>query len=423
MTPRDDAFDKFAKKDEDTGKKLWKLMKRISTGGMRERYQSSTSHDAPPPVPALPKGIIARDPESPGMISRFIQSRPSMTSTSVSVQPKAKLVSGPASAGGNRPSTTTRSSSPGSSDVASSRFFHRSHSTRSSSSSYGEELIPPMPSNAHLAQHILSPTELHRLHRDYDVPQSKTSPSKSAIRMPKRATTAPGNWTSPSPMVERPSLPFPPRRQTSDKRASISSQESSCSPILPSFSIVDAVNTFEPRRPSMGSKERLPGPSEPGPSDRRPSLTVIVPNSDFGGENPSPPPRPRKSSRRVPPPTLTPSRTPPQTPLLKVAPEGSPPDKRKSSGTHSSSSTARQQHRHTRSSSFGPSSSQASKSPLTFREMGSAAPRAAPLTEKEKSERWDDLLERSARAGGTIHMGGQELMSDKIRFSNISEMW
>lgn len=51
------------------------------------------------------------------------------------------------------------------------------------------------------------------------------------------------------------------------------------------------------------------------------------------------------------------------------------------------------------------------RSPLTFREMES--PRRM-LTEQEKADKWDDLLERSARAGGTLHLGQAEsrLMSD-----------
>jgi len=38
-------------------------------------------------------------------------------------------------------------------------------------------------------------------------------------------------------------------------------------------------------------------------------------------------------------------------------------------------------------------------------------------TEKEKADRWDDLLEMSEQAGGTIHLGDAELLSDSIRYS------
>ncbi|KAJ6451052.1 hypothetical protein C8R45DRAFT_1042503 [Mycena sanguinolenta] len=40
--------------------------------------------------------------------------------------------------------------------------------------------------------------------------------------------------------------------------------------------------------------------------------------------------------------------------------------------------------------------------PLTFRDMSQKA--AKVLTDKEKADRWDDLLERSDRAGGTIRL-------------------
>ena len=44
------------------------------------------------------------------------------------------------------------------------------------------------------------------------------------------------------------------------------------------------------------------------------------------------------------------------------------------------------------------------------------------LTEQEKSDRWNDLLERSARAGGTLHLGTEDrLPSDQLRFSGYSQ--
>jgi hypothetical protein len=53
----------------------------------------------------------------------------------------------------------------------------------------------------------------------------------------------------------------------------------------------------------------------------------------------------------------------------------------------------------------------------TFRELGSA--RGQAWTSQEKEDKWDDLLERCARAGGTLHLGvgGTHLASDDIRFS------
>jgi hypothetical protein len=62
-------------------------------------------------------------------------------------------------------------------------------------------------------------------------------------------------------------------------------------------------------------------------------------------------------------------------------------------------------------------------SPGRWKEMGSNEQKA--LTEQEKADRWDDLLERSAKAGGTLHLGaagGEDgLRSDRLRFSGYSE--
>jgi hypothetical protein len=65
-----------------------------------------------------------------------------------------------------------------------------------------------------------------------------------------------------------------------------------------------------------------------------------------------------------------------------------------------------------------------SRPPLKFREMGSGegAKDRGAWTEKEKAERWDDLLEESDRAGGTIHLGNTELPSDSLRFSDYSTL-
>ena len=80
--------------EKETGGKLWKLMKRISTGGLRDKYQShssakshlsnyseeslsrasSSANERAPPVPALPKGLrvllpSASSPASPISVS------------------------------------------------------------------------------------------------------------------------------------------------------------------------------------------------------------------------------------------------------------------------------------------------------------------------------------------------------------------
>lgn len=81
-----------SKDDESSPKgKLWKLVKRISTGGLRDKYVHDPS---PPPVPALPKELqrpavsrttldirqpTGRDSPTQMSVSRFIQSRSSMS--------------------------------------------------------------------------------------------------------------------------------------------------------------------------------------------------------------------------------------------------------------------------------------------------------------------------------------------------------
>ena len=68
------------------------------------------------------------------------------------------------------------------------------------------------------------------------------------------------------------------------------------------------------------------------------------------------------------------------------------------------------------------SNSSSSRSPLTFREIES--PRQQ-WSEKEKADKWDDLLMRSDQAGGTLHIGAGDttsgLMSDAMRLSMYSE--
>jgi len=60
---------------------------------------------------------------------------------------------------------------------------------------------------------------------------------------------------------------------------------------------------------------------------------------------------------------------------------------------------------------------------MTFREMDSE--RRRNLTEQEKADRWDALLQKSDAAGGTLHFAGgnDKLASDDLRFSRtLSEL-
>ena len=150
--------------DGSPSRRFWKLVKKISISGLREKNQADSDH---PPVPPLPSHL-ANDPfDTPvvsSLVSSAVSSSASVSSPTTAVDKSALVSSTPPSSLaqhriklsrstphsppsqptiGPRPSTTTRSSSP-SSDVASSRFFNR-QSARSSTSSLGEEALPPLP--------------------------------------------------------------------------------------------------------------------------------------------------------------------------------------------------------------------------------------------------------------------------------------
>ncbi|OJT12417.1 hypothetical protein TRAPUB_11006 [Trametes pubescens] len=398
---------------------MWsKLMKRISTGGLRDKY--TQSDEPPPPVPALPQNLVktaaARTTmdishAAPGEVSengvllkRFMQSRsslsgvrPSAASTkaasSSSSRPSTGTAGRPSTGNttksrgslGQRPSTRTRSSSPVSSEVASSGFFNhnRTPSTRSSFSSLGEEL-PPMPRN--LGRYIVPPGELSRMAKASE--QSTPTPSTRS-RKSSRSQTAPMAERA-SPFDGVPSLPLPPRRATHE----------GASPMSPAF--------------------HADAPTSP-PCAHPPPL------AEFGMAEP--PPRPKRSSRRMPPPNVD---VPPRSqsmsatmPRSPATPRGQPPVVRvdvslarsPSTGALSYASTARQV---SATSSTSPSSGaslptspgsavSSQRSPLTFRELES--PRHK-LSEREKAAKWEDLLERSALAGGTLRVGEPGLLSE-----------
>ncbi|GLB43101.1 hypothetical protein LshimejAT787_1300020 [Lyophyllum shimeji] len=225
------------------------------------------------------------------------------------------------------------------------------------------------------------------------------------------------------------------------------------SPIIPMFSTAGAINTFSPRRTSTDTKRSRPSPSSqsasgpvsPGSSSHHPvhhhprQLKELQIQSAH-----EPPPRPSRSTQRPPPPSGTksmptsPTKSPAHAsvpPLASVVPasvgstsnSGANPNRR-STGGHSTASTATITNLRRRSSSYltmtPPSSPPRT---MTFREIGSDGP-SIVLSEQEKAKRWDDLLERSARAGGTLHLdiGGRSgehgLRSDRLRFSEISEV-
>ena len=350
------------------GSKIWKLMKRLSTGGMRERFVADQSV---PPVPAIPKELLNSTPPQSHAFRAGSQKSysPSM--------PRNIANSGP------RPSMATSSSSPNSSDVASTRFFQKSHSRRSSVSSYGEETAPlsSFPSISHGDHHIVPPRELHQIARDLAKNQSSTSYSRSHSH-PGQAADGKTNPDDQRPRIASPTYdPWetPPRT-------------------VPSSSVTQ-LTSLSPH--GLGEK---------------PATVAHVQLLPDGNMSLSPPPRPTRSAMRA-------SRV----------------SQSENSHAHCSPAAADEESAvrtslYPRASSSLSEASTATIQPLetldvshlhsgiNFREL-SATPRRAPLTEHEKAEKWDDLLLRSEQAGGTLHLGASgQLESDNLRFSSYSEV-
>lgn len=388
------------------GKKLWKLIKRISTGGLRDKFTDSplgSPSDSPPPVPALPKDYVPMNygPKSmdghgsvpqAGALSRFMQTRTSISGGRPSQSSKGPAIHPPHpvpaissnSPRGHRRSVATRSSSPGSSDVASSKFFQRTQSQRSSSSSYGDELPPPVPDTV-VGQHIIPPGELYKLtnniHAEGDDSRLRHRKSFGKIVQPaiRRSTSSPESWI-PSP--EEP-LPTPPRTAWKPPQDSVRA-----SPTIPEFSTSAPINAFMGRKPSA-SAESTP--------------------SDVGADLKTTPSRPSRSLHRTSPSTSrisSPIRKLPSVPRFSSPPPV--PDTPTNPNRTSTSS-----HATARPRSYA--NSLASSPTAQFRDRATIKP---AWTEQEKTDMWNDLLERSARAGGTLHLRGDDgLASDQLRFS------
>ena len=485
-----------------TGGKIWKLMKRISTGGLREKYNVQ---EAAPPVPALPKGLLPAQtkpkpktrsaPHSPDdsrpPVSRYIRGRSSFGDAPFSnrhrntqgVPSSASLNRPPTLSSGKNPShrrrsTNTRSSSPVSSDKASSKYWQKS---RSSSVSTFEEM-PPLPGRVLTNGPILSPVELYKLEKEQATAELSSPPSTVDSHSP---TPSPSNHHRNTLIViRRPSLrdahmrssgddsetdgmspsdfvalPSPPRHhyrsnphvvyhQSNDSGTTVGSV--STSPMIPMFTTHDVVNQFHSARGSgVGMSRSLNSSSA--------SQSTGISSNEFGVTPAQPPPRPQRSDRRktlVMNPKITtrvsqdrewnsqdrhhgwgiPRST--SVPYPKERMSGSSPEFEgdgdgRSCGTFGCSQSKglvqlvkTSQDSESSRENLRPSSSIHSGSPLKFRELGSGegGKDRKVLTEKEKADRWDDLLERSDRAGGTIHIGNTRLLSDSLRFSDYSTL-
>ena len=313
-------------KDAGEGGKVWKLMKRISTGSLRERFQDKEK--AVPPVPTIPKEFLDRakytdSPSQPADVAR--PSPPFRRKRSPSLEKQH----------GARPSVATTSSSPYSSDVASAQFFQRPYSPRSSISSYGEPKLP--------SRHIISPSEQLRLGDDI----------------------CEGDETPRSPRRRSASLP-PGSRNNTDADILLHS-------------------------PSSGASN--------GDTSTTMSGHIFLAE---GGVALSPPPRhlrgkPRTSNGSVP--------NFPSQPTLK--PKGDSGSDIRNRGCGTTPQRGSLEHDDIRPQ-------------VIFRQLDER--RRLPLSEREKTDIWDALLARSDKAGGTLHIGASELMSDSLRLSTYSEL-
>jgi hypothetical protein len=434
-------------KEVSNSRRLWRLVKRLSVGHLREKVIPPV--DVPPPVPPLPKDLAQRQqgtrpgdadgpqagempiqhsavPETSGGIMRFISSVPPLSI------PRSNSVSGlgarrpgahhrsEGDSGANplspvasrtnalhrsvttgttpqmRRSATTRSSSPSSETT---KFFSRSRT--SSSSSYGDAAVPPIPSMppARVGKHAVSPREHH---------------SGQAEKGKDKAT------------VERPSS-----RPTSSPSSASTSRES---PIVPFFEARNVINKFLPYK---GRRATVSSPT----TTHFPDHEQIEPRTEQA-RGTIPPPIPQRNPRRpghhsVSIPVLplpvqqhaVPNVIPVQDSSESEAMEEDTthPKQRLDSGQTPSVVKARP-----RSISDGAiilepeRHANTAKSILTFREMTTTQ---RQLTEQEKNAKWEDLLQRSDKAGGTLHvgsptMGGLGLWSDRssVALSETSEM-
>lgn len=471
------------------GGKIWKLMKRLSTGGLKDKYQAQVT----PPVPSLPEGLLSTPPpksrsktqpvphshdNSNPPTSRYVRGRSSFGDVALMNRhanargfpspipsPRPTTLSNGKEPSRRRQSTNTRSSSPVSSDIAPFRYWQKS---RSSSVSTCEE-IPPLPERM-VSQRILSPFELSKLEKEQAKAELSSPPSTIDSHSPAASTS--NHYGNTVAVTRKPSsrglhiqasgedsetdgmsasefaaLPTPPRHHyRSNPRHSNGSGpvvgSASTSPTIPMFSTQDVVNQFHsakgdgvnmsrpPNSPAMASDEfglvaSVQPPPRPRRSDKRKPLIVdqhiamraSLDQGGRGGNNP----------RRALPST---SVSLPKEKAFGLS--SGVDDNEKSYGTFGNSQSkglvevvnvSRESSSSREDLKF--SSSIHSRSPLRFREMGGEEGEGKDRkvwTEKEKADKWHDLLEMSDRAGGTIHIGNAKLPSDSLRFSDYSTL-
>lgn len=375
-----------AKVETGTGTRFWRLVKRISTGALRERSQLASA--APPPVPAVQKplpdlpprttfevlvpsgslgGVEGAGPSDDGdggksVMNCHIDSSLSASgvaslgddnSSTTACVPPGTHASPQGHSVGEHPRRPSLSSSPQSSEPTS--HFFRSHSSRSSFSSIIANSPPP-------------PVPIHPLARS---PSPRTHlPAKN----------------SPSPSTRRTSHDEPPSSSAPRTRS-----RGRSSPEMPTFSVSDVVNNFILRRPSLARHQRRHAPTR----------SMVYPRST-GDMSAGPLRRTGSEVRRT---------THERQRVDRRSMGGSSGQNRDS---HGSDTTVRRLAMPTGTHANADSSAER----FTFRELGSERKQA--WTSQEKEDKWHALLERSAQAGGTLHLGvgGAGLASDNIRFSS-----
>ncbi|KAL1745536.1 hypothetical protein HDZ31DRAFT_63030 [Schizophyllum fasciatum] len=344
------------------GSRIWRLVKRISTGALREKVDWDDESVKAPPVPAIPNHLREG--------SAFIGGpRPSDETRSTKVKSRPLPV--------NRPGN----SSPEVESSVDDKFF--AGTRRSSVSS-----VDPIDA---VGKPILPPSELGRIAREMEAERqsgrerSKSSTSSNSMRSAAASSTrtrsssgrGPGHArtdteftiVATSPSEELTGLTAPPPRRRKDDDLAEFGAAAAASPMIPSFSIDQPINAFNKGKTHAPSRSSPRNMSLPSTSDGSPSL-----------------PPPRSKTR----------------PSLQETRE-----------------TGRLQSPHAHS--FSTSALKRSKAPpVTFRPLGSSSAASRALSEKEKAARWDDLLLMSERAGGTIHLGSEGLPSDQLRFSTTS---
>lgn len=224
---------------------------------------------------------------------------------------------------------------------------------------------------------------------------------RRSMSLPVRDSLPPPDYW---PEYTRPSLPHPPRRAVTAGNQGTHQRDKS-SPELPLTSTEDTDNNTHDHPSRIPKSEFGLSPSSPpahlsinSTRQRLRSLSISTQDSSFS----------------------------PSTSSTKASPSDGSHDNhfdadnpnRKSLGAVSNASTARQHSNPFKSADLfttGVTPTTSTRSPLNFRELETSSHTA--LTAKEKADIWNNLLERSDRAGGTLHMGGQELMSEQMRLS------